>query len=249
VDVVKPTAICGIDQNDPSSIDYTEQLRKAFEAENGVSFKSVTYTNDSSKNPTPAVTDAKSQGCDAIYMSTVAPNFAAFVKAAKTVGLDATFIDAGSGYDVSLPKTLGADGNPGALGPNSKGVLVAAELAPVTDDTPGVKEMTGQFDKDGTPANFWSQIGWISAKVFFEGLKQGAGSNDITTPEGALNALKSMQPVDTGQAAVPLTFGPGEAHAPNLGSKVLLVNDGEFELAPGQAEGWTIVDPLPPAEK
>ena len=58
-----------------------------------------------------------------------------------------------------------------------------------------------------------------------------------------------MQPVDTGQAAVPLTFGPGDAHAPNLGSKVLQINNGAFELAPGQPEGWTIVEPLPPAEK
>lgn len=242
--VIKPEVACYIGQNDPSGISYFEQLRKEFEEANGVAFKFATFTNDASLNPTPAVTNAKSEGCDLIMMSTVAPNYAAFIQTAKTVGLDATFIVAGSGYDVTLPATLAELGEPGALGPKSQGVFVAAELAPVDDDNENIAEMIAQFEKDGVDANFWSQIGWLSAKVFFEGLAQDPDA-DVTTAAGVAEALRAMEPIDTGFAASPLTVGDGDVHAPNLGSRVLLIEGGEFVTAPGQVDGWTVVEPLP----
>lgn len=241
----KNIVACGIDQNDPTSIPYFKQLQAAFEKENNVTFKMVTFTNDSSQDPTPAVTNAKSQGCQIIFMSTVATNFAAFIKTAKTVGLDATFMCGGSCYDASLPDTLGDVGKPGALGPDSKGVFVGAELAPVDDDNKNIETMVTQFKKDGVTANFWSEIGWLSGKVFFEGLEQDKNA-DVTTAAGVLKALKAMKPIDTGFAATPLTFGSGSTHAPNLGSRMLTINaDGKFVSAPGQTEGWTQIKALP----
>lgn len=246
--VIKPETACYIGQNDPSGIDYLEQLRLEFEDQNGVEFKSATFTNDASQNPTPAVTNAKSEGCDLIMMSTVAPNYAAFIQTAKTVGLDATFIVAGSGYDVTLPGTLAEVGEPGALGPKSQGVFVAAELAPVDDENDNIAEMVAQFETDDVDANFWSEIGWLSAKVFFEGLAQDPDA-DVTTPAGVAEALRAMEPIDTGFAASDLTVGPDDVHAPNLGSRVLQVSGGAFVTAPGQQDGWTVVEPLPARAK
>ena len=194
-DVLKPTTVCEIEQNDPTSIPYYNQLRTWFESQNpGVAakFKEITYTNDATQNPTPAVAHAKALGCNLVELSTVAPNMVAFVKAAKAVGLDATFITLGSGYDTSVPGTLGALGDPGALGPNDKGVFVGAELAAVNSTNPKVQLMANTFKADGVPANFWSEIGWVSAATFVAALKQGASHYDITTASGVLQALQHM---------------------------------------------------------
>ncbi|MFV0375035.1 ABC transporter substrate-binding protein [Microbacterium sp.] len=242
----QPDKACFVGQNDPTSVPYFEQLAADFRAEYGMNIV-LTHTNDASQDPTPAVTNAKSEGCDVVIMTTVAPNFAAFVNTAKSVGLDATFICGGSCYDAGLPETLGANGEPGALGPNSKGVYVAAELAPIDDPNENIQAMLDQFEADGVDANFWSQIGWLSAKVFFEGLAQNPDA-DVTTAEGVLDQLRGMEFIDTGFAATPLGFGDGETHAPNLGGRVLVVQDGGFSDAPGQDGGWTVIEPLPAPE-
>lgn len=242
----KPEKACYVGQNDPTSVPYYEQLRAAFEEQYGMKIV-MTHTNDASQDPTPAVTNAKSEGCDVVMMSTVAPNYAAFINTAKSVGLDATFICGGSCYDAGLPETLGANGEPGALGPKSKGVFVAAELAPIDDPDDNIQAMLDQFEADGVDANFWSQIGWLSAKVFFEGLAQDPDA-DVTTAEAVIEQLRGMDFIDTGFAATPLGFGEGETHAPNLGSRVLVVQDGGFVDAPGQDGGWTVIEPLPAPE-
>lgn len=242
-----PEQACYVGQNDPASVPYYEQLREEFERQYGMSMI-MTHTNDATLDPTPAVTSAKSAGCDVVMMSTVAPNYAAFVNAAKTVGLDATFICGGSCYDVALPETLGANGEPGALGSTSQGVYVAAELAPVDDPNENVQAMNEQFAKDGVEANFWSQIGWLAAKVFFEGLAENPDT-DVTTADGVLAGLKAMSAIDTGFAATDLLFGEGDTHAPNLGSRVLQIDGGAFVDAPGQDGGWTVVEALPAAEE
>lgn len=243
---VKPSKVCYIGQNDPTTVPYYEQLADEFEAQYGMAI-TTSYTNDATQDPTPAVTNAKSQGCDAVVLSTVASNYVAFVNAAKTVGLDATFVCAGSCYDVGLAESLGENGEPGALGSKSKGIFVGAELTPVDDPDENVQEMVAQFEKDGVDANFWSQIGWLSAKVFFEGLEQNPDA-DVTTSAGILEALRSMDPIDTGFAATPLVFGDGDMHAPNLGSRMLQVSGGGFVNAPGQDGGWTVIEPLPEPE-
>lgn len=244
---IQPAHVCYIGQNDPVTVPYYEQLAGVFEGEYGMKI-TTTYTNDATQDPTPAVTSAKSAGCDAVVMSTVASNYVAFINAAKTVGLDATFMCAGSCYDVGLAESLGANGEPGALGTKSKGVFVGAELTPVDDPGENIQEMLAQFEKDGVDSNFWSQIGWLSAKVFFDGLAQDE-STDLTSQTAILDAMRAMGPVDTGFAATQLIFGEGDTHAPNLGSRMLQVVDGALVDAPGQDDGWTVIDPLPEPEK
>jgi branched-chain amino acid transport system substrate-binding protein len=250
---LKPTTVCEIEQNDPTSIPYYNQLRAWFEAQNpGVSatFKEITYTNDATQNPTPAVAHAKALGCDLIQLSTVAPNMVAFVKAAKAVGLDATFITLGSGYDTSVPGTLGALGDPGALGPKDKGVFVGAELAAVNSTNPQVQLMVKTFKADRVAANFWSEIGWVSAAMFVAALKQGASHYNITTASGVLKALQHMTPYDSGFAANPLTFGTASSHPGNRGSQMLLIKNGTWVVAPGQNAGdYEVVKTLLPAAK
>jgi len=246
---LKPASVCQLEQNDPTSIKYYDQLRAEFVASHpGAKFTEVTYVNDASKDPTPAVTQAKQAGCDLIMLSTVAPNLVAFVKAAKQVGLDATFMCLGSCYDASVPKTLGALGEPGALGPKDQGVFVAAELAPINDPSPDVQAMVAQFKKTNTPADFWSEIGWLSMAEVVNALTANKGGGDITTSAGVVAALQKMDPYTNGLAATPLIFGTAQSHAPNLGSKMLLIKNGDWTTAPGQgSNGFTIVKaPTPP---
>jgi branched-chain amino acid transport system substrate-binding protein len=249
--VLKPNAVCEIEQNDPTSIPYYNQLRTWFEAQNpGVAakFKEITYTNDATQNPTPAVAHAKALGCDLVELSTVAPNMVAFVKAAKAVGLDATFITLGSGYDTSVPGTLGSLGDPGALGPSDKGVFVGAELAAVNSTNPQVQLMVNTFKADNVPANFWSEIGWVSAATFVAALKQGASRYDITTAKGVLEALQNMTPYSSGFAANAMDFGPNSSHPGNRGSQMVLVQNGNWMVAPGQNDGdYEVVHGLLPA--
>jgi len=251
--VLKPTTVCEIEQNDPTSIPYYNQLRTWFEAQNpgvAATFKEITYTNDATQNPTPAVAHAKALGCDLVELSTVAPNMVAFIKAAKSVGLDATFITLGSGYDTSVPATLGALGEPGALGPNSKGVFVGAELAAVNSTNPQVQLMAKTFTADGVPANFWSEIGWVSAAMFVAALKEGASHYNITTASGVLQALQHMSPYDSGFAANPMQFGTGNSHPGNRGSQMLVIQNGAWVVAPDQNDGdYEVVKTLLPAAK
>jgi branched-chain amino acid transport system substrate-binding protein len=241
-----PKKACMIDQNDPTSVPTFERMVSQFEAQNHVHFAEVTYTNDATVSPVPAVTHAKQVGCDVVMMSTTAPNFVAFIKAAKEVGLDATFMDDGAGYDTSIPKTLGALGKPGALGPDDKGVFVAAELAPATDPNPNIKLMAKTLSADHITDDFWAEIGWLSAFEFVDALKQGAAKGDnITTASGVLTALKAMKPVNTGYAATDEVFGPGTTHAPNLGSEMLQVKGNSFAPASGDnGAKFTVVPPV-----
>jgi branched-chain amino acid transport system substrate-binding protein len=128
-------------------------------------------------------------------------------------------------------------------------VYVAAELAPINDTSPDVTAMTTQFGSTSTPANFWSQIGWLSAAQFVTALTENKGGGDITTPEGVVAALKGMSEYKNSMVATPLIFGSGEGHAPNLGSKVIYIKDGDWATAPGQNDqGFTIVEPPAPPE-
>lgn len=238
-----PKSVCEIEQNDPSSIAPYNAERAWWEKNHpGVKFTEITYTNDATVNPTPAVAAAKSKGCDTIELSTVAPNLVAFVKAAKSVGWDGTFTCLGSCYDASVPGTLGSLANPGGLGPKDKGLYVGAELAELTSTNPNVKQMVAQFKHDGTPADFWSEIGWVSGLVFAKGLEQDKHA-DLSSAAGVLAALKAMKPINTGFAATPLTFGPGSTHSPNKGSQELLIQNGQWVIAPHQNAGDYMKEP------
>ncbi|MFV0375042.1 ABC transporter substrate-binding protein [Microbacterium sp.] len=247
VEQLQAEAVCIIGQNDPTSVPYFEQLREAFEAQYRMQFALATYTNDTTQDPTPAMTNAKSAGCDVIVTSTVAPNFAAMVASAESVGLDATFIDGGSAYDTTLPGTLGSTGEPGALGPDSAGVFVGSQMTPLDDPSAEVREMVDQLDKDGVDANFWSQIGWVSAKLYFDALARRPDA-DLTSPSEVLTALREMDPVESDFTGVPIVFGDGDTHSPNLSYKLLTITDGQFVNAPGLDDGWIVIDPLPEPE-
>ena len=250
-DVIKPKSVCEIEQNDPTSIPYYNQIRTWYQGmDPQAKFTEVTYTNDATQNPVPAVTAAKQKGCDTIELSTVAPNMVAFRKAEKAVGLDATLACLGSCYDTSVPGTLGSLGDPGALGPKDKGVYVGAELAKVDSTAPQVQQMVKQFKIDHTPADFWSEIGWVSGVVFVNGLKQHkAHGADLTSATGILATLKAMSPINTGFAATDLTFGPGSTHSPNKGGQELLIKNGQWVIAPDQNAGDFMTVPNLPAAK
>lgn len=73
------------------------------------------------------------------------------------------------------------------------------------------------------------------------------GELDISGRVGVVAALQKMDEYKNTMVATPLIFGPGQAHAPNLGSKVITINGGKWVTAPGQnSDGFTIVEPPSP---
>jgi branched-chain amino acid transport system substrate-binding protein len=229
--------VCVIGQNEPTSIPSWKLQIADFEKAEGKKLALVSFANDPTQNPTPQVTKAKSAGCDALIIHTIPPNFVAFVKAAKSVGLNASILCLGSAYDESVPKSLGKLAEPGALGSKSKGLFVSSELAPWTTDDPALTEMKAGLKDAGVPLNFWSQSGWLSAETFVNGIR-GQLEGDVTR-ESVLDALKSMEPFETPQAGSPLVFGPEDKHSPNLSAKMITIKNGEWVAA---SEDWTTVD-------
>ncbi len=228
--------VCVIGQNEPTSIPSWKLQISDFEKQNGKKLALVSFANDPTQNPTPQVTKAKNAGCDALILHTIPPNFVAFVKAAKSVGLDATILCLGSAYDESVPKSLGKLAEPGALGPKSKGLFVSSELAPWTTDDPALSDMKAGLKSAGVPLNFWSQSGWLTAETFVEAMK-GKLKGDVSRAS-VLKALKDMKPFDTPQAGSPLIFGPDKQHSPNLSARMVTIKDGQWQTA---SDDWTTV--------
>lgn len=241
--VLHETNVCSIDQEDPTAMGPYKKMVEDFESANHVKFLETTYTNLPTASPVPEVVNAKQIGCKVVVLNTVAPNFVAFVKAAKSTGLDATFIDDGGGYQDSVATTLGSLGEPGALGPNDKGVFVGSELAPTTDTFAGMNLMNQTFKADGVTPTFFSEAGWLAALEFSDAMKQALDKGEaISTAKDVLHALQTMTPVNTGFAATDSYFGSGSTHAPNTGSDVLLIKGGKWTQAPDQNHGnWTVV--------
>jgi branched-chain amino acid transport system substrate-binding protein len=238
-DNLKAQNVCVIGQNEPTSIPSWKLQIADFEKSTGHKLALVSFANDPTQNPTPMVVKAKGAGCDALIIHTIPPNFVAFVKAAKSVGLDASILCLGSAYDESVPATLGKLAEPGALGPKSKGLFVSSELAPWTTDDPALKDMKAGLKAAGVTLNFWSQSGWLSAETFVNGVK-GKLNGDITK-DSVLKDLQTMKPFDTPQAGSPLVFGPDKTHSPNLSARMVTIKDGAWTPA---SQDWTTV-PLP----
>ena len=231
--------VCVVGQNEPTSIPSWKLQIADFEKESGQKLALVSFANDPTQNPTPHVVKAKSAGCDALILHTVAPNFVAFVKAAKSVGLNASILCLGSAYDESVPESLGKLAEPGALGDKSKGLFVSSEFAPWTTDDPALTEMKSGLDAAGVPLNFWSQGGWLTAEMFVNGVK-GKLDGDVSR-DSVLKALQEMEPFETQQAGSPLVFGPDDKHSPNLSARMVTIKGGEWATA---SDDWTTV-PLP----
>ena len=228
--------VCVVGQNEPTSIPSWKLQIADFEKESGKKLALVSFANDPTQNPTPHVVKAKSAGCDALILHTVPPNFVAFVKAAKSVGLNASILCLGSAYDESVPKSLGKLAEPGALGDKSKGLFVSSELAPWTTDDPALTEMKAGLKAAGVPLNFWSQGGWLTAEMFVNGVK-GKLEGDVSR-DSVLKALQEMEPFETPQAGSPLVFGPDDKHSPNLSARMVTIKGGEWATA---SDDWTTV--------
>jgi branched-chain amino acid transport system substrate-binding protein len=236
---LKLKRVCDIGQNEPTSIPYYKQLATWYRTKTGHKLTMLDFSNDPSKNPTPQVVKAKRAKCDALIIHTVAPNFVAFVKAAKAVGFDGTILCLGSAYDASVPKSLGKLANPGGLGPKSKGLFVNSEFAPWTTADPALKEMRDTLTKAGVPIDFWSQSGWIMAEMFVYILKQ---INGEINRDSIYQKMLTMKPFVTPQSGSPLVFGPGKTHAPNRSSRMITIRGGKWVPVDKK---WTIVPPLP----
>jgi branched-chain amino acid transport system substrate-binding protein len=240
-DTLGARTVCGAFADDPAARDYVVALADWFGETTGNRMAYVDVNIDPSASPVPAVTKAKSEGCEALLVSTPAPSVVAFLRAAESIGFDGTILAAATAMDPSVPEALGHLAESGARGETDAGLIVVSEVASVTSTAPDVVEASEVLrDADAVPS-FWTFVGWLSAAVFVHALEADGGANDPTTAEGMLKILQDMPSFESGFAGVPLTFGE-----PNLSVQMMHVADGVFEPAPGQGErGWTVVPALP----
>jgi branched-chain amino acid transport system substrate-binding protein len=216
------TRVCYVGQLQPASIpQYENIIIPAFEKANHVTLTMIESTNDPSQNPTPELVKVKAANCQAMITSTMAPNFVAMVKAAKAVGWDGTMLTNGSSYDATVPGSLGKLGNPGALGPQSKGIFCASELAPFTGNDPATAQMRTWLAKEHVPLNFWSESGWLSAQVFVHVVQSITGK---ITAASVKTAYDTMPPYKTPLAGSPERFGTY-----NTSVRIMTVKSGQWQ--------------------
>jgi len=223
------TKVCYIGQDDPASIpQYQNIIIPAFEAANHVTLTMETFANDPSQNPTPEIVKVKAANCQVVITSTMAANFVAMVKAAKSVGWDGTFLGASSSYDPSVVTSLGSLANAGALGPTSKGIFVASEFAPFTGTSSGTAQMRTWLAKENVPLNFWSESGWFSAQVFTAVAETVHGN---VTAASVQKAYETMTPYVSAFTGVGEKFGVA-----NTSVRMLTITSGRWVCVSSQ---WT----------
>lgn len=216
--------VCVIGQNEAGSIDFYKSYISAFEKSQGVTLPLVEFTNETTNSPEPEIVQAKNAGCDGIITSTMGPNWEAFIQAAKTVGWDGTFLQTGSTYDATVPGALGSLGDPGALGPNSKGLFVASELAPFSGTFAGLDTYKQWMQKENDPVNFWTEGGWLSADVFVHVLQS---INGPITRDSVTKAFQTMAPYTSPFSGTPIQLGKY-----NRSSIMMTIQNGAWVQAP-----------------
>jgi len=96
-----------------------------------------------------------------------------------------------------------------ALGDDAEGVVVTQVVPHYESDLPGVAQYRkdlAEFGKGATP-DFVSLEGYLAARIFIEGLKNGSADR-----EGVINGLEGLSDLDVG-IGVPVTFAKDKHQA------------------------------------
>jgi len=163
-----------------------------------------------------AVKDITSKMPDAVVQISAYKSCAAFIRAARKSGYGGTFFNVSFVGTQALADELGKEGN---------GIMISQVMPfPFSTTTPISREYLDAVRKaggDATP-NYSSMEGYLSAKVFTEGLRR-AGRNP--TRDSLITGLESIQKVDFGGFLV--NFGPKDHVASHFSDLSMLTEDGK----------------------
>ena len=140
---------------------------------------------------------------------------AAFVRAARKAGFGGTF------YNVSF---VGTQALADELGKDGAGVVVTQVVpSPYTTTHPLAREFLDAIKKSGgtVQPNYSSMEGYLAARIFVEGLRNGGGKG---SRDGLINGLESRgnQPL----SGFAVSFGPTDHVASNFVALSMLKGDG-----------------------
>jgi ABC-type branched-subunit amino acid transport system substrate-binding protein len=149
---------------------------------------------------TPADTDMTGQvaafrraGVKAILFSAAPPQAASLAGVAASQKLDVPIVANGPGWTPQLLTTPAA----GALVAN---YYVVSSMAPLSVEAEGVQKFLGEYDKanpKGTPSSNGSLYAYAGAQIADAALTKACENKDLTR-KGVLDALRSLDAVDTG---------------------------------------------------
>ena len=152
---------------------------------------------------------------DAVVQVSAYKSCAAFVRAARKAGYGGTF------YNVSF---VGTQALADELGKDGAGVVVTQVVpSPYTTTHPLAREFLDAIKKSGgtVQPNYSSMEGYLAARIFVEGLRNGGGKG---SRDGLINGLESRgnQPL----SGFAVTFGPADHVASNFVALSMLKGDG-----------------------
>lgn len=153
---------------------------------------------------------------DAVVQISAYKSCAAFIREARKAGYGGTF------YNVSF---VGTQALADELGRDGLGVVVSQVMPfPYTTTTAIAREYLDAVKRAGgdATANYSSMEGYVSAKVFAEGLRRAGGS---TTRDGLVTGLESLQRYDVGGYTV--SFGPRNHRGSSFVELSMLTGDGK----------------------
>lgn len=149
---------------------------------------------------TPAETDMTGQvaafrraGVKAILFSAAPPQAASLAGIAASQKLDVPIVANGPGWTPQLLTTPAAD----ALAAN---YYVVSSMAPLGLDAEGVKEFLDAYEQEypkGTPSSNGSLYAYAGAQIADAALTRACENEDLTR-QGVLDALRSIDALDTG---------------------------------------------------
>ena len=152
---------------------------------------------------------------DAVVQVSAYKSCAAFVRAARKAGYGGTF------YNVSF---VGTQALADELGKDGAGVVVTQVVpSPYTTTHPLAREFLDAIKKSGgtVQPNYSSMEGYLAARIFVEGLRNGGGKG---SRDGLINGLESRgnQPL----SGFAVSFGPTDHVASNFVALSMLKGDG-----------------------
>lgn len=155
-----------------------------------------------------------------VFQNTSSPAAVA-LRNARSLGVDVTFVCLNWCANALLMRLAGED---------AEGVIGAMPYAPLTDDVPGVRDIRAYLESRGESyldrTNAYTQ-GWWTFGVMAEGLRRVVEAGDELTGENIKHALETIENLDTGGVAPPITLTPDD-HRGSKGLRLFRVEGGRW---------------------
>lgn len=163
-------------------------------------------------DPTPAILNVKSAGCDAVVFNSNEPVAAAVMNAADLQDvLDGVhWLTLSAAYTETALDVFQQQG--------TLGLYAGAEFVPFTGDDPALDPWREALTASHVPLTSLSQGGYVSAEILVEILRSIDGE---ITRESVTEALRNSDPIEHPLMGTPFTFADGNAHNPNRASQIV----------------------------